>query len=51
MCGDLSKQADNTSNALDAALVNSQVAYEAPFDVNETFAETFEKFIGGQASA
>ena len=51
MCGDLSKQADNTSNALDAALVNSQVAYEAPFDVNETFAETFEKFMGEQASA
>ena len=51
MCGDLSKQADNTSNALDAALVNSKVAYEAPFDVNETFAETFEKFMGEQASA
>ena len=30
---------------------DSQVAYEAPFDVNETFAETFEKFMGEQASA
>ena len=28
--------------ALDAALVNTPVEYEAPFDVNETFAEAFE---------
>jgi len=27
---------------LDVALVNTPVEYEAPFDVNETFAEAFE---------
>ena len=51
MCGDLSKKADETSNALDAALVNSKVDYVAPFDVNDTFAEVFESFIGEQESA
>ena len=38
MCADLSKKSDETS----AALVNTPVEYEAPFDVNETFAEAFE---------
>ena len=51
MCGDLSKKADDTSNALDAALVNSKVDYVAPFDVNDTFADVFESFIGEQATA
>ena len=51
MCGDLSKKADDTSSALDAALVNSKVDYVAPFDVNDTFADVFESFIGEQATA
>lgn len=51
MCGDLSKKADEMSAALDAALVNAQVDYTAPFDVNDTFAEAFESVIGEQASA
>ena len=42
MCADLSKKSGETSAALDAALVNTPVEYEAPFDVNETFAEAFE---------
>ena len=42
MCADLSKKSDETSAALDAALVNTPVEYETPFDVNETFAEAFE---------
>ena len=42
MCADLSKKSDETSAALDAALVNTPVEYEAPFNVNETFAEAFE---------
>lgn len=46
MCAELSKKSDETSAALDAALVNTVVEYEAPFDVNETFAEAFEAFIG-----
>lgn len=51
MCVDLSKKADTVSAALDAALVNTQVEYEVPFDVNDTFAEAFEHFAGEQASA
>lgn len=46
MCADLSKKSDETSAALDAALVNTVVEYEAPFDVNETFAEAFEAYAG-----
>ena len=40
----LSKQADQISAALDAALVNTEVDYVPPFDVNDTFAEVFEVF-------
>lgn len=42
MCANLSKKSDETSATLDAALVNTPVEYEAPFNVNETFAEAFE---------
>lgn len=45
MCADLSKKSDETSTALDAALVNTVVEYESPFDVNETFAEAFEAYL------
>lgn len=44
MCADLSKKSDETSAALDAALVNTVVEYKTPFDVNETFAEAFEAY-------
>lgn len=44
MCADLSKKSDETSAALDAALVNTVVEYNPPFDVNETFAEAFEAY-------
>ena len=50
MCGDLSKKADEVSTSLDAALVNAQVDYAAPFDVNDTFADVFERFVEGKAS-
>lgn len=45
MCADLSRKSDETSTALDAALVNTVVEYESPFDVNETFAEAFEVYL------
>lgn len=45
LCADLSKKSDETSAALDAALVNTVVEYEPPFDVNETFAEAFESYL------
>ena len=51
LCGELSKKADETSNALDGALVNAQVEYMAPFDVNDTFAEIFEDYLEGKISA
>jgi len=51
MCADLSKQADEVSTELDAAMVNTKVEYEPPFDVNDTFAEAFERFAGDQAVA
>lgn len=38
----LSKKADQVSAELDKAIVNTEVAYEAPFDVNDTFAEVLQ---------
>lgn len=45
MCAALSRQADETSAALDAALINTAVDYAAPFDVNDAFFEVFEAFL------
>ena len=39
------------SGQIDAAVVNTQVAYEAPFDVNDTFSDVFEAFAVKQATA
>ena len=51
MCGDLSKKSDEVSAALDSVLVNTQVEYTVPFDVNYTFAEAFEAFGGDKPEA
>ena len=51
MCGDLSKKSDEVSAALDSVLVNTQVEYTVPFDVNDTFAEAFEAFDGDKPEA
>ena len=51
MCGDLSKKADEVSAALDSVMVNTQVEYTVPFDVNDTFAEAFEAFAGDKPEA
>ena len=45
----LNKKSDETSAQLDLCLVTSKVDYEPPFDVNSSFAEAFESFIGGPA--
>ena len=50
-CADLSKKSDEISGQIDAAVVNTQVAYEAPFDVNDTFSDVFEAFAVKQATA
>ena len=44
-CAELSRKADEISTAIDAATVNTQVEYDAPFDVNETFSEVFDRFL------
>lgn len=44
----LNKKSDDISAKLDSCMVNSQVAYEAPFDVNDSFATVFEAFAGVQ---
>ena len=38
----LSKKADQVSAELDKSMVNTDVAYEAPFDVNDSFAEVLQ---------
>lgn len=38
----LSKKADQVSAELDKCMVNTEVNYEAPFDVNDTFAEVLQ---------
>lgn len=51
LCSDLSRQADETSRALDVALITAQVDYEPPFDVNDTFADAFEQFLASQPAS
>ena len=41
----LNKKADQISAELDKQLVNTEVGYDAPFDVNETFAEVLQRHI------
>lgn len=38
---EMNRKADAVSAELDRCMVNSEVAYEAPFDVNDSFAEIF----------
>ena len=48
---DMNRRADAVSAELDRCLVNSEVAYEAPFDVNDSFAEIFSAFAEAQSEA
>ncbi len=40
----LSRKADEISAQLDRQMVNTEVDYEAPFDVNETFQDILERY-------
>lgn len=40
----LSRKADEVSASLDAALINTPVTYEPPFDVNEEFREILDRW-------
>ena len=42
----LNRKADEMSTQLDLCLVTSEVDYTPPFDVNDSFAEAFETFLG-----
>ena len=48
---ELNRRADAVSSELDRCLVNSVVDYEAPFDVNDSFAEIFGAFAGAPDEA
>ena len=44
----LNARADAVSAQLDKCLVNSSVAYQPPFDVNDSFAQVFEGWLEGK---
>ena len=44
--GKLNQRSDETSAKIDLCLVTSKVEYTPPFDVNSSFAEAFEAYIG-----
>ena len=48
LASEMDRKADATSEELDRCLVNAKVNYDAPFDVNDAFAEVFETFAGGE---
>ena len=45
MLSSLDKKSDSISVELDKCLINYEVNYEAPFDVNDSFANVFEKYL------
>lgn len=47
MAAELSKKSDETSAKLDKCLINTDVAYTPPFDINDTFDEIFAGFVEG----
>lgn len=46
---EMNRKADAISAELDRRLVNSEVSYEAPFDVNDSFAEIFGAYAEAQS--
>ena len=51
MAAALSRKADEISMSLDKCLVNTEVAYEPPFDVNDSFEEILSGFIEKTAAS
>lgn len=45
---DIITKADEVSAAIDAALINTQVEYEAPFNVNDSFDDAMAAFFANQ---
>lgn len=48
LAAEMNRRADLISAELDRCMVNSEVAYEAPFDVNDSFSEIFGAFVDAQ---
>ena len=46
----LTEKSDQVSAQLDRCLINSQVDYDAPFDVNDSFAAVFGDYAQGQTA-
>ena len=42
----LNRKSDEVSARLDSSMINSEVAYAPPFDVNDSFSSVFETFAG-----
>ena len=51
LAAEMNRRADAVSAELDRCLVNSEVIYEAPFDVNDSFAEIFGTFANSRSGA
>ena len=49
LAAELGKKSDGISAELDKCMVNTEVSYEAPFDVNDNFDAVFSKFIENRA--
>ena len=47
--GNLNRKADEVSAAIDRCIVNSEVEYETPFDVNDSFSVVFDAFCSERA--
>ena len=47
--GKLNRKADEVSAAIDRCIVNSEVEYETPFDVNDSFSVVFDAFCSERA--
>ena len=43
---ELAKKTDAVSTEIDRGIVNAEVGYECPFDVNDSFSEAFEIYLG-----
>ena len=41
-------KADKVSAEIDAALINTQVEYEPPFNVNDSFDDVMEEFLAAR---
>lgn len=46
VCAELNRRADSVSNEIDQSMVNTNVDFIVPFDVNDSFDEAFNAYQG-----